>query len=1129
MNKKCKGAASNFSVNGLPAIEEDDVFVEKGPSKDKKKMKLFSSKRKTSLFIPGISFRKNKKLFRYNREKELSEIGPLSEDSLLVRPCDGDNASIKSSVSSLEEQLSDQRTDSVDSGIDCLHPAFRSDASLPYGRRIPASPLSSTASLPSPSKLDLSGDLPSNSKMQKHCSHSNVGEKSKGKGRAPIASPEDDSLLDNPEEDSDCDSDSDSDLRSPPRKCDSDSDSDLRSPPPKAVPMKTSTSPSAHNSSASSFHTLSDCSSCDSDSDTYTDSDSHSSYSSDGPSPCMNRSPESDSDSDSDTSQCSGYYVPPKCYLDYSSSKSVSASRSGQIPLNRGSQLPSNSVHTNCVNTSKAAAKPEKQRKARIEKAPLSFLRKRKKKSSKDSKKADKSIYKSDIGERLFNFNTTEIKLFNSTMEDRSCNKSKSCDKLFNSSDIFHTSQTEDKPVHSRSLNSSSRSLNSSSRSMNSSSRSMNSSSRSLNSSSRSVNGSSRLLNSSSQSVNSSSRLLNSSSQSVNSSSQSMNSRSRSLNSSSHSLNSSSRSLNSTSRSMNSNNRSMNSSSRSLNSSSRSLNSSRLMNDSHWSLNNSSLSNVKQPVNSTSQDVKSKRSSRNVNRRGNSVVMEDPHILVNPSPQYSHQTDHSITVTPIRESHSTSNLSVNSRSAFSRCNTTGSLPRQRISYVDGDSCRFTSEEISRSALDEPIYHEIDDINVRDGASDRYVNVRTTNNPNMSSFGYVQMCAVKNARPATPDPEQALGNSEERSQNEYCEMADHIPRNEYSEVTDVLDSSDCDPLPLDSCDQCDKEEASPNMPFDTSKSIVDVRRAMRKTAFWVENATYDSTCGSEDGSPSSLLKDKKSVSEMDLCNQIIDIYFGDDSDSSLSSSCLENSFDQDSSLSFGTDENASPDEFPSPPTNETNVDHDYPVATFVSEPYQTFQAKTRKIRNGDSETAHVQLDQKVYKSRSDTHSKKHHRQSERRSEGKSVLKEKCENINTPKKPEKKSSRATSVSRVFCDSRPPSLLSEQEVDTITKLHTICNSQRKVSYLDISKAEMVIKHYPPPKHASRISWSDQLTNDDLNHHTPTTSPAKRSILHQRPQSFIFPYVEDEPSPIVITRVRRSKSSSRRKEWPW
>lgn len=37
------------------------------------------------------------------------------------------------------------------------------------------------------------------------------------------------------------------------------------------------------------------------------------------------------------------------------------------------------------------------------------------------------------------------------------------------------------------------------------------------------------------------------------------------------------------------------------------------------------------------------------------------------------------------------------------------------------------------------------------------------------------------------------------------------------------------------------------------------------------------------------------------------------------------------------------------------------------------------------------------------------------------------------------------------------SEQEIDTITKLHTICNGQRMVRYLNKSESQMIIKHFP------------------------------------------------------------------------
>uniref|UniRef100_K1PPH5 Uncharacterized protein n=1 Tax=Magallana gigas TaxID=29159 RepID=K1PPH5_MAGGI len=73
--------------------------------------------------------------------------------------------------------------------------------------------------------------------------------------------------------------------------------------------------------------------------------------------------------------------------------------------------------------------------------------------------------------------------------------------------------------------------------------------------------------------------------------------------------------------------------------------------------------------------------------------------------------------------------------------------------------------------------------------------------------------------------------------------------------------------------------------------------------------------------------------------------------------------------------------------------------------------------------------------------------------------------------------------------------------------------------------------PKRASRIIWNPDLEDDSLNHHSPRHTPTEPCpVLRQRLEDFTFPFVEDKFSPIVITRVRRSKSISRAsKEWPW
>jgi hypothetical protein len=120
--------------------------------------------------------------------------------------------------------------------------------------------------------------------------------------------------------------------------------------------------------------------------------------------------------------------------------------------------------------------------------------------------------------------------------------------------------------------------------------------------------------------------------------------------------------------------------------------------------------------------------------------------------------------------------------------------------------------------------------------------------------------------------------------------------------------------------------------------MEVHQAMEKTAFWIENNDYDKT--PDVSFTESLLQTSRDVTESDLCNQIIGIYFGEenDSDSSLSSSCLDNSME----TSAISDENAVSLVTSTP--LETNLD-DFTMATFVPAPYEMAEAKTRKISKG----------------------------------------------------------------------------------------------------------------------------------------------------------------------------------------
>ncbi|XP_065930064.1 uncharacterized protein [Magallana gigas] len=231
---------------------------------------------------------------------------------------------------------------------------------------------------------------------------------------------------------------------------------------------------------------------------------------------------------------------------------------------------------------------------------------------------------------------------------------------------------------------------------------------------------------------------------------------------------------------------------------------------------------------------------------------------------------------------------------------------------------------------------------------------------------------------------------------------------------------------------------PDLPPDSSKSLEDVQQSMQNTAYWVSNSRYSS----QPDDSATLIKDKPDISERELCKEIIGIYFSEmDSDSSLSSSCLENSLDGEDSTSSSS---SSGDSTCLPRTLETNLD-DFSMAVYI--PAKASEAHTRKISS-----AKVTKTVSTVKSRSD-----------------------------PRRAAMTNSQKGGV--LCCKDKPVPKLSEHEVDTITKLHTICNGQRVVQYLNMAESPMV--HFPPPKRASRIIWNPDLEDDSLNPHSPRHTP--------------------------------------------
>ena len=371
------------------------------------------------------------------------------------------------------------------------------------------------------------------------------------------------------------------------------------------------------------------------------------------------------------------------------------------------------------------------------------------------------------------------------------------------------------------------------------------------------------------------------------------------------------------------------------------------------------------------------------NKRNTSIPAEDSY-------RYSH--DASFRMQPTSKS---DKLSVNDTSAFSTYDASMSY-RNRVSYVDSDSSKtsFDSQECrsrtgSRSSMSSDtssqqstdsrteLYYSSDS---RTFQGDSYEPVKKTKLSRLSGAGR------QSGRKISPPKRNSVSfnDSCDYIQPQYnsfigCESPVHVRRKpinrsagdsvhpsklgqrsptyqhviqvHLSERTPSDSSAESSPKMGTTCLEdvnveagettiCDFSEFSD---FDTSKSMVDVQRAMKKTAFWIENNGYDHTQGSPNSMP---IKD--GVNETDLCNQIIDIYFGDDnvdSDSSLSASCLESSQDSNSSLSFLCDENTNPDgEGPCPV--ETDLDNFVTTAVYVPPPYLAAEAKTRRIRTGN---------------------------------------------------------------------------------------------------------------------------------------------------------------------------------------
>ncbi|KAL5006458.1 hypothetical protein ScPMuIL_015264 [Solemya velum] len=287
---------------------------------------------------------------------------------------------------------------------------------------------------------------------------------------------------------------------------------------------------------------------------------------------------------------------------------------------------------------------------------------------------------------------------------------------------------------------------------------------------------------------------------------------------------------------------------------------------------------------------------------------------------------------------------------------------------------------------------------------------------------------------------------------------------------------------------------------------------------------DSSCSEKTYVPNSLEREISSrtscdgdsnsaMSESELCDRILSLYVESGDDISES--------DSDNHQILPTDEPL-PQLIPrSVNQRNTNVDPSslseaYSTAQFVPAAAQKTQARMRHIPSSEEPSGN---DQEL-------------QMTSVKAGQRSILKE---GRSKPKIQRRES--FPKVKTAKCHRNDPEgsnnpcalKMSSEELDRMTRLHTFFNGQRQVKYLNHHEASRLAKDFPPPKTASKINWCDDLVDVSCRDYTPRNTPTKPQPILQKSSDFVYPYTDDVPSPILITRLRRSKSSRRYREWPW
>ncbi|XP_076470681.1 uncharacterized protein LOC143300697 isoform X2 [Babylonia areolata] len=103
-----------------------------------------------------------------------------------------------------------------------------------------------------------------------------------------------------------------------------------------------------------------------------------------------------------------------------------------------------------------------------------------------------------------------------------------------------------------------------------------------------------------------------------------------------------------------------------------------------------------------------------------------------------------------------------------------------------------------------------------------------------------------------------------------------------------------------------------------------------------------------------------------------------------------------------------------------------------------------------------------------------------------------------------------------------LEEDSRAAMTRINTMINGERRHILKDLqSSPSSLALDFPPPKQATRVSWNDNLAEEPAVSPFPAHAPhSPRSILQQRPDDLKFPFSEEPPSPILLTRRRIPKT---------